>query len=138
MWRKIPFGFKFLLVANVVSLYWNLTDFNRYSWMTYFLSYPTYPPISFGVIVFDLILAIGAMLAILTKKMQFWKLGLVYYGYNALVAAIVLGKLFIGPKSGQMGLFEFQLNVVIYGLLFLLAFWMLQYYRSNRKYFGLK
>lgn len=138
MWSKIPWGFKFLVVANLISLYVNLTDFNRLSWMTYFLSYPTYPPISFGIIIFDLVLAIGALLSILTRRMRFWKLGLVYYGYNTLVSGIVLIKLFIGPKSGQMGLLEFQLNVVIYGLLALMAFWMMHYYYVNKRYFNKK
>lgn len=138
MWRKIPLGFKVLLALNLFSLVTNLLDFYRYAWVTYFLSYPAYPPFSFGVIIFDLVLAIGALLAILTRERRFWKLGLVYYGINVLVNAIILIKLLIGPKSGQMGLLEFQLNLVIYGLILLLAIWMLRYYYSNPKYFNKK
>lgn len=115
MWKKLTLGLKALTVFNIFSLLFLIWDYSRGGGVTYFLTSPVHSPFSWAVLIFDLFLAIGPIVAVWTHRKWWWRVGVWNYGYAIVIDLIVIAKLFFGSKSSVMGLSEFWLTIIIYG-----------------------
>lgn len=105
---------RLLTIYNVLAFVFILWQFGRDLGVTYFLTTPVFSPFSLVVLGFDLYLAAGPILAVLTKKRHWWKVGLFNFVYALVVAVIVVVKLFVGSRAAAMSLSDFWLNLIIY------------------------
>lgn len=138
MWKKASRGLKILTIFNILSVGYILLEYSRGAGVTYFLTVPVFMPVSLMVLAFDLYLVIGAILAVVTGREWWWKVGLVNFGYALMIDLLVIAKLFFGSKSGVMGLSEFWINLMIYGGQMVFFGLLLQYWLLNRAFFKVK
>lgn len=138
MWKKASKGLQVLTVFNIFSALYILLEFYRGGGVTYFLTSPVWLPFSLIVLGFDLFLAVGSILAVVTGRLWWWKVGIVNYGYAMVIALIVIAKLFFGSKSVVMGASEFWLNLMIYGLQLVFYALILNYWLISKSYFKIK
>lgn len=138
MWHKLSFGLRVLTVYNLLAAVYILWDYSRGGGVSYFLTTPLFAPFSLIVLGFDLYLAVGAILAVFSGKLWWWKIGVVNFGYAVIIDLIVLAKLFFGSKAGLMGASDFWLNLMIYSIQLIFFALVLNYWLLSKSYFKVK
>lgn len=138
MWKKVSKGLKILTIYNIFSALYILFEYSRAGGVTYFLTSPVWTPFSLVVLGFDLFLVLGTVLAVWTRKLWWWKVGVANYGYAMVIALIVIAKLFFGSKSVVMGASEFWLNLVIYSLQLIFFGLIMQYWLLAKPFFRVR